>query len=183
MWALLLAGAAALRLQEVSTNTTLDVGLDAFVQNLTSALVEHTKAKVNATGNLSHFETMVGEVLRTTLKTELKPVKQEIGQHWVDLKEEKRDEYVTMLKKKFTELLSKGYDGYLRHADLKFHTGKDLTSDHLAADLDYIVKSPTKRLVGTLKDYTDLLYMSNIFLSFHVTHQRSHLILATIKIA
>jgi hypothetical protein len=150
--------------------TTIDVGLDSFLQNLTHELVANTTGNVGANASVPSFDAAVASAVEQDVKAALLPVKKEIAAHWMDLKPEKRDEYVVMLKAKFAELLHGATDPFLRHATIKFHTAKDLASDHVAKDLEYVMKTPTSRLVSSLKDYTDLLYMSNIFLSFHEKH-------------
>merc|ERR1719389_12288 len=166
---------AALRLKEEPKpkQTTIDVGLEVFVQNLTRDLVANATATVGAnasSANLTAFEETVKAAVDKDVKAALLPVKKEIAGHWMDLKPEKRDQYVELLKAKFAELLHGAETPFLRHASIKFHAPKDLNSDKVTKDLEWVMKSPTTRLVSSLKDYSDLLYMSNIFLAVHEKH-------------
>merc|ERR1719352_978609 len=172
---LLLGVALALRLNDdpKPKQTTIDVGLEVFVQNLTRDLVANATATVGAnasSANLTSFKAAVAAAVEKDVKAALLPVKKEIAGHWMDLKPEKRDQYVELLKLKFAELLKGAEQPFLRHASIKFHTPADLTSDKATKDLEWVMKSPTTRLVSSLKDYSDLLYMSNIFLAVHEKH-------------
>merc|ERR1719263_1186994 len=175
---LLLGVALALRLKEepkpVVKQTTIDVGLEVFIQNLTRDLVANTTATVGANAsstNMTAFEETIAAAVDKDVKAALLPVKKEIAGHWMDLKPEKRDQYVELLKLKFAELLKGAEEPYLRHASIKFHAGESLANaSKVAKDLEWVMKSPTTRLVSSLKDYSDLLYMSNIFLAVHEKH-------------
>merc|ERR1719263_1173735 len=175
--------ALALRLKEdpKPKQTTIDVGLEVFVQNLTRDLVANATATVGAnasSANLTAFEETVKAAVDKDVKAALLPVKKEIAGHWMDLKPEKRDQYVELLKVKFAELLQNAEQPYLRHASIKFHApgagyAVDLNNEtQVTNNLEWVMKSPTTRLVSSLKDYSDLLYMSNIFIAVHEKHSR-----------
>merc|ERR1719389_116310 len=82
---------AALRLKEEPKpkQTTIDVGLEVFVQNLTRDLVANTTATMGvneSSANLTAFKAAVAAAVDKDVKAALLPVKKEIAGHWMDLK-------------------------------------------------------------------------------------------------
>jgi len=149
---------------------TLDVGINEFALVLVDDIVNDTLKKVGANDTVdeSAFKAAVSTAVLAAMKNETMSVKQNIAKHWVDLKADKRDNYVNLVKMKFKELFDSGKSSYMTHVGLKFHTVEDLTAPDLDKKLEYVVRTPTQHMATNLQDYTDLLYMSNIFLAFHV---------------
>merc|ERR1719311_111999 len=106
--------AAASFLRSENSGVTLDVGLDRFVQNLTVQLANATTSHT-AGANDTAFQKFLKADVSNIISNGTRPIKQAIGQNWVKLKEEKRDDYIQMLKSKFAEIYDDSYASFLKH--------------------------------------------------------------------
>merc|ERR1719331_3337930 len=158
-----LASASLLRAE--GGGVTLDVGLDKFVQNLTFLLTNATVSHIAKADEASFRQFLVADVSKI-LSNGTRPIKQAIGQNWVRLKEEKRDDYIQMLKSKFAEIYDDSMASFLKHATNVVTAGSGLSLDAREKNLDYALQAPSHLFFKSLKDYEELLYMSNIFLQF-----------------
>merc|ERR1719331_3612309 len=106
--------AASARLRAEGSGVTLDVGLDKFVQNLTVLLTNATASHIAAKDEAAFQQYLKTDVSKI-LSNGTRPIKQAIGQNWVKLKEEKRDDYIQMLTSKFGEIYDDSYASFLKH--------------------------------------------------------------------
>jgi hypothetical protein len=177
-----LAAASRLRAGSAGGGVTLDVGLDKFVQNLTVLLTNATASHMAGKDEAAFQQYLVADVSKI-LSNGTRPIKQAIGQNWVKLKEEKRDDYINMLKIKFGEIYDDSYSSFLKHVTHVVEAGEDVMKldkrEHL---LDDALQSPSRLFFKSLKDYEELLYMSNIFLQFQKKMRPSMLQLASIRV-
>jgi hypothetical protein len=159
--------AAASLLRADSSGVTLDVGLDKFVQNLTVLLTNATASHIAAKDEASFQQFLVADVSKI-LSNGTRPIKQAIGQNWVKLKEEKRDDYIQMLKSKFGSIYDDSYSSFLKHVTnvVKAGDGGMQSLEKREKAVDDALQSPSKLFFKSLHDYEELLYMSNIFLQF-----------------
>merc|ERR1712100_824377 len=95
-----------------------------------------------------------------------RPIKVAIGQNWVKLKEEKRDDYIQMLKSKFADIYDDSTASFLKHATSVVTESNGMSLDKREKNIDYALQAPSRLFFKSLKDYEELLYMSNIFLQF-----------------
>jgi hypothetical protein len=157
--------AAASFLRSENSGVTLDVGLDKFVQNLTVQLANAT-ASHTAGANDTAFQKFLKADVSNIISNGTRPIKQAIGQNWVKLKEEKRDDYINMLKSKFAEIYGDSMASFVKHAGNIAEAGAGMSLEKREASLDRALQSPSRLFFKSLKDYEELLYMSNIFLQF-----------------
>jgi hypothetical protein len=150
-----------------SGGVTLDVGLDRFIQNLTSELGNATEPLV-PTKDRAAFHDIVAKDVALALANGSKTVKMAIGKNWVQLKEEKRDSYIKMVQDKFSSIFADSLTSFKSHVGLVVKAGAELP-DNAARQktFDYALQAPSKLLFKQLQDYQELLYMSSIFLQFH----------------
>jgi hypothetical protein len=173
---------AASLLRSENNGVTLDVGLDRFVQNLTALLTNATVSHIAKADEASFRQFLVADVSKI-LSNGTRPIKQAIGQNWVRLKEEKRDNYIQMLNSKFAEIYDDSMASFLKHAGSVLEEGDGTMSlDAREKSLDYALQSPSHLFFKSLKDYEELLYMSNIFLQFQSKGRPSMLQLALVRV-
>jgi hypothetical protein len=174
--------AAASLLRSESSGVTLDVGLDKFVQNLTVLLTNATVPHIPGKDAAAIRQFLVADVSKI-LSNGTRPIKQAIGQNWVKLKEEKRDDYIQMLKSKFAGIYEDSTSSFLKHVTNVAEAGGDLVSlDVREKGLDDALQAPARLFFKSLKDYEELLYMSNIFLQFQKKVRPSMLQLESIRV-
>jgi len=172
--------AAASLLRADNSGVTLDVGLDRFVQNLTVLLTNATASHIAGKDEAAFQQFLVADVSKT-LSNGTRPIKQAIGQNWVKLKEEKRDDYIQMLTKKFAEIYDDSYASFLKHVTNVVAVGtRSLNATEKG--VDDALQSPSRLFFKSLKDYEELLYMSNIFLQFHQSKRPSMLQLSLVRV-
>jgi hypothetical protein len=177
---LLAALAAGALLRSGSSGVTLDVGLDRFVQNLTALLTNATVPHIEGADGTAFQQYLVADVSKI-LSNGTRPIKVAIGQNWVKLKEEKRDDYINMLKSKFADIYDDSLKSFVKHASSVVEV-KGLKLDAREKSLDYALQAPSKLFFKSLKDYEELLYMSNIFLQFRAKGRPSMLQLALVRV-
>jgi len=88
-----------------------------------------------------------------------------------------------MLKSKFGEIYDDSYSSFLKHVTSVVEAGDGvMTLDNREKCLDDALQSPSKLFFKSLKDYEELLYMSNIFLQFQKKIHPSMLQLSSIRV-
>jgi hypothetical protein len=158
----------------------LDVGLDKFVQNLTVLLTNATASHIAAKDEAAFQQFLKADVSKI-LSNGTRPIKQAIGQNWVKLKEEKRDDYIQMLKSKFAEIYDDSYASFVKHVTTVVSVdGANL--EVREKSVDEALQSPSHLFFKSLKDYEELLYMSNIFLQFQKKIRPSMLQLNSVRV-
>merc|ERR1719201_2528159 len=134
-------GAASL-LRSENNGVTLDVGLDRFVQNLTALLTNATVSHIAKADEASFRQFLVADVSKI-LSNGTRPIKQAIGQNWVRLKEEKRDDYIQMLTSKFGEIYDDSYASFLKHVTNVVAVGGEMSLEKREKSVDAALQSPT----------------------------------------
>jgi hypothetical protein len=177
----LAALAAASLLRGESNGVTLDVGLDRFVQNLTVLLTNATASHL-AGNDSAAFEKFLAVDVSKILSNGTRPIKQAIGQNWVKLKEEKRDNYIQMLTSKFADIYDDSMASFVKHVSSVVQAGDGMTLEKREKNVDYALQAPSHLFFKSLKDYEELLYMSNIFLQFHQSKRPSMLQLSLVRV-
>jgi len=142
-----------------------DVGLDKFVQNLTVLLTNATAPHI-AGKDKAAFEQFLAADVSKILSNGTRPIKMAIGQNWVKLKEEKRDDYINMLNSKFADIYNDTTSSFLKHVTSVVVAGEGASLDKREKGVDDALQAPSRLFFKSLKDYEELLYMSNIFLQF-----------------
>lgn len=150
----------------VQKHVTLDVGLDRFASDATAAILKVTEEHAPKDPEVrAQFEREVAAAVNRSLTNATDPIKKMVAKNWVELKEEKRDMYASLVHDKFQEIFNTTSASFASHAKIKFQKVEDFEKpeEKREHDLSYIVDGPMKRLAGSLKDYAELMYMSNIF--------------------
>lgn len=151
---------------------TLDVGISGFIAQVTEALTNLTRQHEPKDEQVrARFEKELADKINATISNATLPIKQMVAKNWVDLKPDKRDKYAELVHMKFLDLYNTSFHNFKSHMNIRFQKEEDFTApeEKIQKDLDYIVKTPTERVVSSLKDYAELLYMSNIFLQAHTS--------------
>eukprot|EP00928_Gymnodinium_smaydae_P073514 TRINITY_DN56703_c0_g1_i1.p1 TRINITY_DN56703_c0_g1~~TRINITY_DN56703_c0_g1_i1.p1 ORF type:complete len:235 (+),score=59.01 TRINITY_DN56703_c0_g1_i1:52-756(+) len=169
-----------------SQHQTLDFGFNTFEIKAEDAVLTALDQKLPKTVQPQErhaFQEAVRSQLKETFDLAVKPTKMRISKHWLELKEEKRDAFVTQLKERFAGIFDGKADQLANRTLVAFYTPETLPPKAAIASVRAKVRDVVERaghfLTHQLDDYVEMYYMSSIFLAMRRSHpQRPSTLLA-----
>jgi len=164
----------------------LDVGLNDFEMKLEDDIVKTLFEKLPNSTNSSaraSFNSSVRSIFKTDFLDQVKSTKQKVAHNWLQLKPEKRENYFSSIKARFSEIFGEQEKRVHDRVTIAFFSDADFppkASDALVKqNTEKLVSKIVKPLCKQLNDYAEMFYMSNIFLRFRVKMSKKVLALAT----
>lgn len=167
-------------------HSKLDVGFKGFEADaeaaVLGALVPRLPSSLAAAAR-EEFNHTVSLEIQARFNASVAATKASVAKHWMELKDEKRDSFVAQLKNRFSDIFESHRARFAHRASVDFFTEKDLPPQaddaHVRLNIDRLMNHSMVSLTKQLDDYTEMFYMSSIFLGYRVKASKKMLSLVS----